>query len=73
VLTFALSRIRTVQATGTTFERRRHTTEDLEHWRNGMGPFGGGKPQTIRLLFDARIAPVIREMQWQFEHELIDR
>jgi len=73
VLTFALSRIRTVQTLGTTFKRGQHAAEDLANWRNGMGPFGGGKPRRIRLLFDARIAPVIREMQWQFKHRLIDR
>lgn len=70
--TFALSRIRSVAATGRHFAVPRGF-DAVAHVAKGFGIVQGGKPIAVRLLFSVKVAVYIRERVWHPSQRIRER
>lgn len=66
---FALPRIKAVRVEQKTF-RRPAEFSPREYFATAFGPYAGGKPQEVRIEFDATAAPFIKERVWHPSQKL---
>jgi len=60
---FALHRIKAVKMESKTF-RRPEGFSPRDYFATAFGPYAGGKPQEVKIEFDATVAPFIKERVW---------
>ncbi len=71
IRTFALTRMRELHHTGTTFELKEPFRPE-EHLQHGFGIFGGSKAEQVRLRFSAATAQLVRERRWHRSQNLTE-
>ncbi len=72
VASFALSRLRRIEATGQTFKRLAEFSPET-YARQAFGIVGGEKPIKVRLLFESKLAVYITERQWHPSQKFLAR